>query len=393
LTVGFPPEETLQGAEYIRWVQASLNRVLALRLPVNGILGPETRSAVRRFQERERLPVTGIVGPDTERALIAALAGIGPAEPAGVAPAEPAEPEPSEGELDDLEFAGDLETEYGEEEENDSLEVRELNPALVDLAEKIFAREAPFVEGEVEGEVASRWTRCFSNQDIEKVITAYKDNAKAAGANRNDRCSCIVMLNVALGQLLSLRLKEHPARGRPPTRRRVQMGDLPTGSIEEAMQQLRRKGFAVSPWVTSFFDRRKRTAGTLKPEELKASVQAKVLAAAQTKGCWFAFALSVLNGYHSVLLLVDHTAVLPSGASAPAKIFWLDQFSTGRWMDADVTNSLDQRLKEKTQAFWDAFRKTRIEECVKRGRSRADCTRLAARSDTTIRLWQLKKRR
>jgi peptidoglycan hydrolase-like protein with peptidoglycan-binding domain len=125
LTVGFPPEETLQGAEYIRWVQASLNRVLALRLPVNGILGPETRSAVRRFQERERLPVTGIVGPDTERALIAALAGIapaGPAEPepsegaalARVAPAGPAEPEPSEGELADLEFAGNA-GEWGEE--------------------------------------------------------------------------------------------------------------------------------------------------------------------------------------------------------------------------------------------------------------------------------------
>jgi hypothetical protein len=106
LTVGFPPEETLQGAEYIRWVQASLNRVLALRLPVNGILGPETRSAVRRFQGRERLPVTGVVGPDTERALIAALARI--------TPAEPAEPEPSDGELDDLEFAGDS-GEWGEE--------------------------------------------------------------------------------------------------------------------------------------------------------------------------------------------------------------------------------------------------------------------------------------
>jgi peptidoglycan hydrolase-like protein with peptidoglycan-binding domain len=104
LTVGFPPEETLQGTEFVRWVQASLNRVLSLRLPVTGILGPETRSAVRDFQRSQGLPVTGVVGPDTERALIAALAGRAPAEPARIAPAEPAEPEPSEGELDDLEL-------------------------------------------------------------------------------------------------------------------------------------------------------------------------------------------------------------------------------------------------------------------------------------------------
>jgi peptidoglycan hydrolase-like protein with peptidoglycan-binding domain len=35
----------------------------------------EIRDAIRRFQERERLPVDGIVGPDTERALIAARGG------------------------------------------------------------------------------------------------------------------------------------------------------------------------------------------------------------------------------------------------------------------------------------------------------------------------------
>jgi hypothetical protein len=47
---------------------------MGLRLPVDGIMGPETRSALRRFQAQEKLPVTGIVGPDTERALLAATA-------------------------------------------------------------------------------------------------------------------------------------------------------------------------------------------------------------------------------------------------------------------------------------------------------------------------------
>lgn len=52
-----------------------------------------------------------------------------------------------------------------------------------------------------------------------------------------------------------------------------------------------------------------------------------------------------MDGYHSVLLLVDHTA-------ADAKIYWLDQFSTG--LDDDVTDSLDQRLTDKTQGWWQA---------------------------------------
>jgi hypothetical protein len=99
------PEKTCpeHGTEYIRWVQSALNDVLGLRLPVNGIMGLETRSAVRSFQQREGLPVTGIVGPDIESALIAARGGKSPgagatkpAEPDMMEPVEPAAtpPEP-----------------------------------------------------------------------------------------------------------------------------------------------------------------------------------------------------------------------------------------------------------------------------------------------------------
>lgn len=61
--------------EYIRWVQASLNRILGTRLATDGINGPLTRSAVRSFQSRRGLAVDGVVGPVTEAALIAAGAG------------------------------------------------------------------------------------------------------------------------------------------------------------------------------------------------------------------------------------------------------------------------------------------------------------------------------
>ncbi len=56
-------------SEHVRWVQETLNRALGLRLMVDGIMNRETRSAVRMFQERKGLPVTGLVGPDTKEAL------------------------------------------------------------------------------------------------------------------------------------------------------------------------------------------------------------------------------------------------------------------------------------------------------------------------------------
>jgi peptidoglycan hydrolase-like protein with peptidoglycan-binding domain len=54
-----------------------LNQIMGLLHPVDGIMGPETRNAIRGFQQQQGLPVDGIVGPDTERALIAARAGRG----------------------------------------------------------------------------------------------------------------------------------------------------------------------------------------------------------------------------------------------------------------------------------------------------------------------------
>jgi hypothetical protein len=114
-----------------------------------------------------------------------------------------------------------------------------------------------------------------------------------------------------------------------------------------------------------FYDHRKRTAGTLKPEELKASVQDKVLALSQPEGCWYAYGLSIMDGYHSVLLLVDRTA-------AAGRIYWLDQFSSG--LDTDVTTTLDAEITGRTQRWWQHVMATK-----KKG------------YNTTIRLWRLQK--
>jgi peptidoglycan hydrolase-like protein with peptidoglycan-binding domain len=58
--------------DYVRWIQQALNRVLGLRLAVDGDIGPQTRSAIRSFQTQKGLTVDGIVGANTEAALIAA---------------------------------------------------------------------------------------------------------------------------------------------------------------------------------------------------------------------------------------------------------------------------------------------------------------------------------
>ena len=68
VVLGTPPTNR-SSSDYIRWVQNALNRVMGLRLTVDGKMGPQTQSAIKRFQQQQRLVADSIVGPKTEAAI------------------------------------------------------------------------------------------------------------------------------------------------------------------------------------------------------------------------------------------------------------------------------------------------------------------------------------
>jgi hypothetical protein len=278
--------------------------------------------------------------------------------------------------------------EWGLEDERELLEDQtELFDELADEAEDttvddvvervagaLAGRGGPTREAELQAPRRRRWTTCFAADDAARTVRVYEENVDAAAADppgqHVDRCSCIVMLNVGLGQLLSLSTRDHPARGfksgMPRRPRRVQMGDLTTETIELAMAQLVRAGRATGPLRFDFTDRRGRRAGTLPPVVLASSVLAAVTARSPDEGCWYAFGLSLMDGFHSVLLLVDHMGASP-------RIYWLDQFTRG--LTREVTTTLDAEITTFTQTSWQHVLNTK-----------------GKRFSTPIRLWPLRKR-
>ncbi len=60
------PAADRQKPHYIRWVQEALNQATGAKLPVDGVLSPGTREAIRDFQRTNVLVPDGVVGPKTE---------------------------------------------------------------------------------------------------------------------------------------------------------------------------------------------------------------------------------------------------------------------------------------------------------------------------------------
>ncbi len=62
--VGLPKSEARK--KEIKWLQASLNKILETNLETNGIYGEATRQVIRKFQSKYGLQADGIAGPITK---------------------------------------------------------------------------------------------------------------------------------------------------------------------------------------------------------------------------------------------------------------------------------------------------------------------------------------
>jgi peptidoglycan hydrolase-like protein with peptidoglycan-binding domain len=81
-----PPSPAL-APQWVAWAQSCLGQALGAAVPQDGVMGPATRHAIRKFQKVQQLPPTGMLDAGTINALQAACSG-----QAGAPPAPPAPP-------------------------------------------------------------------------------------------------------------------------------------------------------------------------------------------------------------------------------------------------------------------------------------------------------------
>ena len=126
--------------------------------------------------------------------------------------------------------------------------------------------------------------------------------------------------------------------------------DKPLGAtIKGAMANLETYGLAQPSTDFEFHDTSAQlTKGITRPERLQLPVEARLLseAAKNSAPAWNIFGLSIMDGYHGVIL-----ALAPGGSGNGApKVYWADQMGSG-W--DDVTGALDARIAQRTQGWWD----------------------------------------
>jgi V8-like Glu-specific endopeptidase len=159
-----------------------------------------------------------------------------------------------------------------------------------------------------------------------------------ANASSGSPRNCITITNAGLRQFYGASLKNADGSAKA-------LGS----TIQDSMAQLQSYGLAQTPAIFEFNDAAGNlTRGVNRPQSLRSSLEQWLLAEgdANAQSAWYVFGLSIMDGYHSVVL-----ALAFSGPNHPdTKIYWADQIYNG-W--DDVTGALDQRITSLTQRWWD----------------------------------------
>ena len=186
--------------------------------------------------------------------------------------------------------------------------------------------------GYAQAPVIRRADRTFSEERIEAMEAYYRANATSA--NPSD---CLVTMNRGLRILY-----DNP--------------DLKLGnSVDRTMAALRNArpmradNFRTRNFLHEKEDGtyRSNRGGVLQPDKLDRSVWDYVIGTAAGTEGFSVFGCSPMDGYHSVLLVVDNR-----DADAP-KVYWADQWSTkGGWKLYPTKASLDGEIERLTHNWW-----------------------------------------
>jgi len=183
--------------------------------------------------------------------------------------------------------------------------------------------EAGQIGVELDRRTALAAGRTFDASRVEAMRQYFIANARSSNP-----ASCIDTLNSGVRTLLN-----------NPQQR---MG----GEVQSSMARLRRSSHAGPEQIIEFNDSRGRlTTGTREPQALRQSVWNTLIQMAGGDPGWSVFGMSLVDGYHSVVLTLDN-----NDPDRP-RIYWSDQWgSRGGWQEFNHAD-LDAEVLQLTRDF------------------------------------------
>jgi len=184
------------------------------------------------------------------------------------------------------------------------------------------------------------YVQAFTPEKIDELKTLFKQNANAPSYKKKN---CIQTLNAGMDLIYVDRI-------------------LPLGTaIHETLAILQKKGHASLPRLIRFKDQHGQvTYGEKYPHELNERTMSVMLEMVKNTIGWHIFALSVMDGYHSVTLLLDNT----QQPHLEQEVYWCDHWNfktlkclggTLKFGGCKRLNSLnlDAVIEELTQRWWE----------------------------------------